>query len=49
MNCTRCKGGKIKLGNSFPYIKILVEYYKCDNCGHKFTITYPDKKEKNEK
>ena len=49
MHCTHCKNGKLKHGNNFPYIKILVEYYKCEECGHENKITYPDKDKKYEK
>ena len=43
MACARCNKETMELNNSYPYAKILVEYYKCKNCGHEYSVTYPDK------
>jgi len=47
IDCRQCKKGKLRLGNNFPYSKILVVYYRCDNCGHEIKITYRKNEDNN--
>ena len=39
MTCQSCKIGKLKKENCYPYLTIIVTYYKCSNCGHEIKIT----------
>ena len=41
LTCTRCKDGKMKSINRFPYLTFAKIYYKCNECEHKIEIIYP--------